>query len=137
MQFQVSPVASTQLERACYVVAFERWGHQEQVAPEVKPMEDPELQMLLLSAFAGRLLGEKRPEEVKNGWVEAISMNDSLTEAFEELTERVMGKKEAYDELLGMLQAQLLESVELRTRLQDAAVEVGASLIFIDLLERF
>lgn len=55
-QFHVPPVASTQLERACYVVAFERWSqHQEQVLPDVAPLEEPELQLMLLQEFASRL----------------------------------------------------------------------------------
>eukprot|EP00435_Cladocopium_sp_Y103_P022681 s1770_g5.t1 len=112
--FQTPPVASTQLERACYVVAMEKWSQQQEpfFQSELPPHEDPELHLTLLQELAKRLLGIEQQDRQRwrqggptfageefgkaqavpstpvskySSWVESISMNDMMTHAFEEV----------------------------------------------------
>lgn len=112
--FQTPPVASTQLERACYVVAMEKWSQQQEpfFQSELPPHEDPELHLTLLQELAKRLVGIEQQDRQRwrqggptfvgeefgkaqavpsspvskySSWVESISMNDMMTHSFEEV----------------------------------------------------
>ena len=150
--FQTPPVASTQLERACYVVALEKWSQQQEpyFQSDLPPQEDPELHLTLLQELAKRLLGIEQQERQRwrqggptfvgeeigkaassgkyHSWVESISMNDMMTQAFEEVSSAAadpsLSLQASYQHALGCLLSQFLEFLELRGRLLDTSTEV-------------